>query len=128
MLTRTSEIRSKSDRGRPALARADPAERDIHTDPVQPRRQSCVAAEPFEPAKRDHEHFLNEVFEVAAIAEHAVQVARDLAAEPVIELVLRGAFVGAATPDQVRFVDRVESGRRAGFALHPGQHSVRPPS
>ena len=96
----------------PALARADAAERDVDADPVEPGRQPRVAAEPLEAAERDHEHLLDEVVEIGAVAEDAVEVAGDLAAEAVIELVVRGALVGAAARDQVGLVGRIR-GRRA---------------
>ena len=117
------EIRDP-DRGRASLARADPAERDVDADPVDPGRQAGVAAKPLEPAERDHEDLLDEILELAAIAEHAVEVARDLATEAVVELVLRRALVLTAPPDELGFIGRIHDGHRSGFALHSGQHSV----
>src|SRR5262249_21311740 len=76
-----------------------------------------------ETAERDHEDLLHEVLEIGAIAEHAIEVAGDLAAEPVIELVVRAAIVGAAALDQLRLVDRAEHGDGAGVSLHAIQHT-----
>ena len=94
---------------------------------IAPENGQTTKAKAIETAKRDHEHLLHEIVEVGAIAEHAIQVAGDLAAEAVVELVVRGALVGAATPDQLDLVGRPEGGQRgagSGIALHRSQHSV----
>src|ERR1041385_1642387 len=70
-----------ADRGGAALAGADLAKRDVDADAVEPGRQPRVAAEPLEAAECDDEDLLDEIVEIAAIAEDAVQVASDLAAE-----------------------------------------------
>ena len=80
------------------------AERQVDADPVQPGRQARVAAELVEPPERDHEHLLDEVGEVVAVAEHAIQVAGDLAPEPVVELVVRRALVRPAALDKIGLV------------------------
>ena len=114
-----------ADRRRAPLARADLAERDVDADPVQPGRQPRVAAKPIEPAERDDEDLLDEVIEIAAVAQDAVQVAGDLAAKPMVQLVVRGAILGLAARDQIRFVGRSERRQRAGLTLHSCKHNVR---
>ena len=105
------EIRD-AERGRPAAPRADTAERDVHADAVEPRREPRVAAKPLEPAERDHEDLLHEIVEIRAVAEHAIEIAGHLAAEAVIQLVVRGALVGAAARDQLRLGLRPQGRQR----------------
>src|SRR6185503_12437904 len=85
-----------SDRGRTTAPRANATERDVDADAIEPGRESRVAAKPLEAAERDHEDFLDEIVEVGTIAEDAVEVAGDLSAEAVIELVLRSAVIAPA--------------------------------
>ena len=58
--------------------------------------------------------FVAAVFQVGAVAEHAVEVGRDLPPVAAVELLLRLALAGEATADQIRLVGQCAPGSRVG--------------
>ena len=55
-------------------------ERDVDGDPVDPGRESSLCAEVLDAAMDLDEHLLQEVFEIRAPADHALQKARHVGA------------------------------------------------
>ena len=84
------------------LALAQPLQRDVDAEAVEPGRELGVAAEAADRAEDLDEHLLQHVLEIAATgAEHAMQVARDLGAVQAVELAERFLVAALAAGDQV---------------------------
>jgi hypothetical protein len=101
-------------------------EHDVHREPVEPRRETSIAAKVPDALVHLQEDLLNEIFEVVRSTGHPVHEARDVVAVPLEQLPERVGVAALAPRYELRDVVHAGDFSRRALRTPGGTQAASP--